>query len=53
VRKLMLLVVAVAFTVKPGIALAQSPTDHADYLGVRPDPDRVLAKDYVHPVLKK
>jgi hypothetical protein len=28
-------------------------TDHVDYLSVRPDPDRVLAKDYVHPVLKK
>jgi hypothetical protein len=27
--------------------------DHVDYLSVRPDPDRVLAKDYVHPVLKK
>ena len=28
-------------------------TDHVDYLSVRPDPDRVLAKDYVNPVLKK
>ena len=28
-------------------------TDHVDYLSVRPDPDRVLAKDYVHPVLRK
>jgi quercetin dioxygenase-like cupin family protein len=28
-------------------------TDHVDYLSVRPDPDRVLAKDYVHPVLKR
>jgi hypothetical protein len=27
--------------------------DHVDYLSVRPDPDRVLARDYVHPVLKK
>jgi hydrogenase maturation factor HypE len=27
--------------------------DHVDYLSVRPDPDRVLAKDYVNPVLKK
>jgi mannose-6-phosphate isomerase-like protein (cupin superfamily) len=28
-------------------------TDHVDYLSVRPDPDRVLASDYVNPVLKK
>jgi hypothetical protein len=28
-------------------------TDHVDYLSVRPDPDRVLAKDYVHPAIKK
>jgi hypothetical protein len=27
--------------------------DHVDYLSVRPDPDRVLAKDYVHPALRK
>lgn len=27
--------------------------DHVDYLSVRPDPDRVLASDYVHPALKK
>jgi len=27
--------------------------DHVDYLSVRPDPDRVLPKDYVHPLLKK
>lgn len=27
--------------------------DHVDYLSVRPDPDRVLARDYVHPVLKR
>jgi hypothetical protein len=28
-------------------------TDHVDYLSVRPDPDRVLPKDYVNPLLKK
>ncbi len=28
-------------------------TDHVDYLTVRPDPDRVLPKDYVHPLIKK
>ena len=28
-------------------------TDHVDYLSVRPDPDRVLASDYVNPTLKK
>lgn len=28
-------------------------TDHVDYLSVRPDPDRVLAKDYVNPLIKK
>ena len=28
-------------------------TDHVDYLSVRPDPDRVLSKDYVNPALKK
>ena len=28
-------------------------TDHVDYLSVRPDPDRVLPADYVHPALKK
>jgi hypothetical protein len=28
-------------------------TDHVDYLSVRPDPDRVLPRDYVHPALKK
>jgi hypothetical protein len=28
-------------------------TDHVDYLSVRPDPDRVLASDYVNPALKK
>jgi mannose-6-phosphate isomerase-like protein (cupin superfamily) len=28
-------------------------TDHVDYLTVRPDPDRVLPKDYVNPLLKK
>ena len=27
--------------------------DHVDYLSIRPDPDRVLPKDYVHPALKK
>ena len=27
--------------------------DHVDYLSVRPDPDRVLPKDYVNPVLRK
>ena len=27
--------------------------DHVDYLSVRPDPDRVLSKDYVNPALKK
>jgi hypothetical protein len=27
--------------------------DHVDYLSVRPDPDRVLPSDYVHPALKK
>jgi len=25
--------------------------DHVDYLSVRPDPDRVLPKDYVHPAI--
>jgi hypothetical protein len=28
-------------------------TDHVDYLSVRPDPDRVLSKDYVNPLLLK
>jgi mannose-6-phosphate isomerase-like protein (cupin superfamily) len=28
-------------------------SDHVDYLSVRPDPDRVLPSDYVHPALKK
>lgn len=28
-------------------------TDHVDYLSVRPDPDRVLPKDYVNPALKR
>jgi hypothetical protein len=28
-------------------------TDHVDYLSVRPDPDRVLPANYVHPALKK
>ncbi|MGH9202597.1 MAG: cupin domain-containing protein, partial [Vicinamibacterales bacterium] len=28
-------------------------TDHVDYLTVRPDPDRVLPKDYVNPLIKK
>ena len=28
-------------------------TDHVDYLSVRPDPDRVLAAGYVHPLIKK
>ena len=28
-------------------------TDHVDYLSVRPDPDRVLASDYVNPTIKK
>jgi hypothetical protein len=28
-------------------------TDHVDYLSVRPDPDRVLPKDYVHPAIRK
>lgn len=27
--------------------------DHVDYLSVRPDPDRVLPADYVHPAIKK
>jgi mannose-6-phosphate isomerase-like protein (cupin superfamily) len=27
--------------------------DHVDYLSVRPDPDRVLPRDYVNPALKK
>lgn len=27
--------------------------DHVDYLSVRPDPDRVLPRDYVHPALKQ
>ena len=27
--------------------------DHVDYLSVRPDPNKVLAKDYVNPALKK
>jgi mannose-6-phosphate isomerase-like protein (cupin superfamily) len=27
--------------------------DHVDYLSVRPDPDRVLPKDYVNPAIKK
>jgi hypothetical protein len=27
--------------------------DHVDYLSVRPDPDRVLPRDYVHPTLKQ
>ena len=27
--------------------------DHVDYLSVRPDPDRVLPSDYVHPALKQ
>ena len=27
--------------------------DHVDYLSVRPDPDRVLAAGYVHPLIKK
>src|SRR5262249_39937705 len=28
-------------------------TDHVDYLSVRPDPDRVLSRNYVNPALKK
>jgi len=28
-------------------------TDHVDYLSVRPDPERVLAKDYVNPHISK
>ena len=28
-------------------------TDHVDYLSVRPDPDKVLAKDYVNPAIAK
>lgn len=28
-------------------------TDHVDYLSVRPDPDKVLAKDYTHPAMPK
>jgi mannose-6-phosphate isomerase-like protein (cupin superfamily) len=28
-------------------------TDHVDYLSVRPDPDRLLSKDYVNPAIKK
>jgi hypothetical protein len=28
-------------------------SDHVDYLTVRPDPDRVLPKDYVNPLIKK
>lgn len=28
-------------------------TDHVDYLSVRPDPDRVLPANYLHPALKK
>jgi hypothetical protein len=28
-------------------------TDHVDYLSVRPDPDRVLPKDYVNPAIRK
>jgi hypothetical protein len=27
--------------------------DHVDYLSIRPDPDRVLPADYVHPAIKK
>ena len=27
--------------------------DHVDYLSVRPDPDRLLPKDYVNPAIKK
>jgi hypothetical protein len=27
--------------------------DHVDYMSVRPDPERVLAKDYVNPHIKK
>ena len=27
--------------------------DHVDYLSVRPDPDRVLPKDYVNPAIRK
>jgi len=27
--------------------------DHVDYLSVRPDPDRVLSKDYVNPAIRK
>ena len=27
--------------------------DHVDYLSVRPDPDRVLPKDYVNPAIKR
>jgi hypothetical protein len=27
--------------------------DHVDYLSVRPDPDRVLSKDYINPAIKK
>jgi hypothetical protein len=27
--------------------------DHVDYLSVRPDPDRVLPRDYVNPALRK
>jgi hypothetical protein len=28
-------------------------SDHVDYLTTRPDPDRVLPKDYVNPLIKK
>jgi quercetin dioxygenase-like cupin family protein len=28
-------------------------TDHVDYLSVRPDPDRVLPRDYVNPAIRK
>jgi hypothetical protein len=27
--------------------------DHVDYLSVRPDPEKVLAKDYVNPAISK
>jgi hypothetical protein len=27
--------------------------DHVDYLSVRPDPDRVLPRDYVNPAIRK
>ncbi|MGH9256258.1 MAG: hypothetical protein ACRD3C_17005, partial [Vicinamibacterales bacterium] len=27
--------------------------DHVDYLSVRPDPDRVLPKDYMNPAIRK